>query len=160
MLKQCLLVLLVTSVITIAVPFAAAQDNPPPPPSDQQGPPSHENGGWHHGPPPDPAQRTKDLTKQLNLTADQQTKAQSIFESEHSKMDSIRQDDSLSQDDRHAKMMEIHKGTDTQIRALLDPDQQKKWDEMQAKRGQWMQGRHQGPPDSGQQSPPPPPPQQ
>jgi hypothetical protein len=54
-------------------------------------------------------------------------------------------------------MMEIHKNTDGQIRGLLDAAQQKKWDEMQAKREQRMQNRRPGPPDtgSGQQNPPP-----
>jgi Spy/CpxP family protein refolding chaperone len=135
MLKQCLLVLLAVGLISIAAPFAAAQDSPP----------AQGNGGWHHGP-PDPAQRTQELTKKLNLTSDQQTKVQGIFQSEHSQMESLRQDSSLSQQDRHAKMMEIHKGTDAQVRALLDSTQQKKWDEMQAKREQWGQNRRQGPP--------------
>jgi hypothetical protein len=45
--------------------------------------------------------------------------------------------------------MEIHKSTDGQIRGLLDADQQKKWDEMQAKREQRMQNRNGGPPNGG-----------
>ena len=101
----------------------------------------------------DPAQRTAELTKKLNLTSDQQTKVQDIFQSEHSTMESVRQDNSLSQQDRRAKMMDTRKSTDTQVRALLDSTQQKKWDEMQAKRGQWMQKGH--PPDGGGQAPPP-----
>ena len=149
MLKQCLLVLLAVGLISIAAPFAAAQDSPP----NQQ--PSQGNGGWHHGS-PDPAQRTQELTKKLNLTSDQQTKVQGIFQSEHSQMESLRQDTSLSQQDRHAKMMEIHKGTDAQVRALLDSTQQKKWDEMQAKREQWGQNRRHGPPDAGDHQGPPP----
>ena len=82
---------------------------------------------------------------------------QDVFQSERSQMESLRQDDSLSQQDRRAKMMEIHKNSDAQIRAVLDSTQQKKWDEMQAKREQWMQNRRSGPPDagSGQQAPPP-----
>ena len=153
MLKQCLLVLVAAGLLSIAVPFAAAQDNPS---NDQQSSPSQDSGHRRHGP-PDPAQRTQELTKQLQLTSDQQTKVQDIFQSERSQMESLRQDTSLSQQDRHTKMMEMHKSTDTQIRALLDSDQQKKWDEMQAKRGQWMQNRRPGPPDagSGQQAPPP-----
>jgi hypothetical protein len=71
-------------------------------------------------------------------------------------MESLRQDSSLSQQDRHAKMMEIHKGTDAQVRALLDSTQQKKWDEMQAKREQWGQNRRHGPPDAGDHQGPPP----
>ena len=153
MLKKYLLVLVAAGAISIAAPFAAAQDNQS---NDQQAPPSQENGGRHHGP-PDPAQRTAELTKQLNLTSDQQAKVLSVLQSERSQMESLHQDTSLSQQDRRTKMMDIRKTTDSQIRALLDANQQKKWDEMQAKREQWMQNRHSGPPDSnsGQQAPPP-----
>jgi protein CpxP len=153
MLKQSLLILVVAGVISIAGPFATAQDNSS---NDQQSAPAQDNGGRHHGP-PDPARRTAELTKKLNLTSDQQPKVQSALESERSQMESLHQDSSLSQQDRRAKMMEIHKGTDAQIRGVLDSNQQKKWDEMQAKREQWMQNRRGGSPDagSGQQSPPP-----
>ena len=153
MLKQYLLVLLAAGVILISAPFVAAQDSSS---NDQQSPPAHEGGRGHHGM-PDPAQRTQELTKQLNLTSDQQTKVQGILTSEHSQMQSLRQDTSQSQQDRRSKMMDIHKTSDTQIRALLDSTQQKKWDEMQAKREQWMQGGHHGPPSAGtdQQGAPP-----
>jgi len=42
-------------------------------------------------------------------------------------MESLHQDTSLSQQDRHAKMVDIRKATDSQIRELLDSNQQKKW---------------------------------
>jgi periplasmic protein CpxP/Spy len=151
MLKQCLLVLLAAGLISIAVPFAATQSSGQSsndsPPNNQQSPPSQDNGRWHHGP-PDPAQHTQELTKKLNLTSDQQTKVQDILQSEHSQMESLRQDTSTSQQDRHTKMMDIHQSSDTQIRALLDSTQQKKWDEMQAKREQWGQNRRHGSPDA------------
>ena len=150
MLKQCLLILLAIGLVAAAVPFAAAQSSNDSAPGNQ--PPAQANGGWHHGP-PDPAERTRELTKHLNLTPDQQTKVQDILQSEHSQMETLHQDSSLSQQDRHAKMMDIRKTSDTQIRALLDSTQQKKWDEMQAKREQWGHnghhgegGDHQGPP--------------
>jgi protein CpxP len=157
MLKKCFLALLAAGVISIAVPFASAQDSQsaPPPQSDQQAPPSGPGGGMRHGP-MDPAQHAQMLSKKLNLTADQQTKVQSIFETEHSQMESLHQDTSLSQEDRHSKMMDIHKSTDAQVRTILNPTQQKKWDEMQAKRGQWGEGHHRGAPDSGDQQAPPP----
>ena len=142
MLKKSLLVLLAASLVSIAAPFAVAQS------SDNQQP-AQGNGGWHHGS-PDPAQRTQELTRKLKLTADQQTKVQEILQSEHSQMETLHQDTSLSQQDRHTKMMDIHKTGDAQIRALLDSNQQKKWDEMQAKREQWGQGHHHG----DQQAPP------
>ena len=147
MLKQSLLILAAAGLISIAAPFAGAQDA-----NSQQSAPMQENGGHHHGP-PDPAKRTAELTKQLNLTSDQQPKVLDALQSEHSQMESLHQDSSLSREDRHAKMMDIRKSTDDQIRGLLDPTQQKKWDEMQAKHEQWMQNRHGGAPE-GQSTPP------
>jgi Spy/CpxP family protein refolding chaperone len=155
MLKQWLLLLLAAGLISLASSYATAQDSSS---NDQQSPPSHGNGPGRHGGPPDPAQRTQELTKKLNLTSDQQTKVQDILTSERSQMESLRQDTSQSQQGRRAKMMDIHKSSDTQIRALLDSTQQKKWDDLQAKRGQWMQNRGGGGPPSGapdQQGPPP-----
>ncbi len=151
MLKQCLLILLAVGLISIA---ATAQDSPA---NGQQSPPTNDNGHYRHGGPPDPAQRTQELTKQLKLSSDQQTKVQDILTSERSQMESQRQDSSSSQQDRRAKMMDIHKTSNAQIRALLDSDQQKKFDEMQAKREQWMQNRHGGRPDAGSDQPGPPP---
>ncbi len=128
MLKQCLLVLLAASLISIGAPFAAAQSS---------------NGGRHHAW-PDPAERTQELTKKLKLNSDQQTKVLDILQSEHSQMESLHQDSSLSEQDRHAKMRDIRKSSDTQIRALLDSGQQKKWDEMQAKHEEWGHNHHPG----------------
>jgi protein CpxP len=142
--------ILAAGLITIAASFAAAQDNSS---NTQPAPPAEDHGGRHHGP-PDPNQRTAELTKHLKLTSDQQTKVHDALQAEHSQMESLHQDSSLSQEDRHAKMMDIRKSTDDQIRGLLDSTQQKKWDEMQANRDH---GRGGPPPDSGpgQQSPPP-----
>jgi len=81
---------------------------------------------------------------------------QEILQSEHSQMESLHQDTSLSQQDRRTKMMDIQKSTHAQIRALLDPTQQKKWDEMLANREQWGQGHRHGAPTGGDQAPPPP----
>ena len=97
MFKHCLLVLIAAAFLSAAVPFVAAQDGPPPP--DQMGQPggdqpAMQNGGHHHGP-PDPAERVKHLTKQLNLTSDQQAKVLSILQNEKSQMDAMHQDLSL-----------------------------------------------------------------
>src|SRR3984885_13663873 len=138
MIKQSLLILATAGLISIA-PFATAQDNPS---NNQPSAPAQEHGRWHGH--EDPAQRTAELTKKLKLTSDQQTKVQDALQSEHSQMESLHQDSSLSQQDRRTKMMEIHKSTDGQIRGLLDADQQKKWDEMKAKREQRMQNREGG----------------
>ena len=148
MFKQSLLVLVAAGAIAIAAPFAAAQDSPSQN-SDPQAP--AQNNVHRHG--MDPDQRTQELTKKLQLSSDQQAKVKDALVSEHSQMESLHQDSSLSQDDRHAKMMDIRKSTDTQIRGVLDSNQQKKWDEIEAQRGQWGQHHGQGgAPD--QQAPP------
>src|SRR5271170_7366704 len=100
MLKKYLLVLVAAGLISIGPSFAAAQDSSS---NNQQSPPSQDNGGRRHGP-PDPARRTAELTKQLNLTSDQQAKVKDALESERSQMESLHQDSSLSQQDRHAKI--------------------------------------------------------
>ncbi|MFZ0798701.1 MAG: hypothetical protein WCA13_01730 [Terriglobales bacterium] len=157
MLRKHLLVVLAASFILMAASSAVAQSSGQSsndsPSNNQQSP--ADKGSWHHGA-PDPAQRAAELTKKLNLTADQQTKVQDILQSEHSQIETLRQDSSMSQQDRRAKMMDIHKTTDTQIRALLDSTQQKKWDQMQAKREQWGHKGHQGSPEGGEQQAPPP----
>jgi|HubBroStandDraft_4_1064222.scaffolds.fasta_scaffold201525_2 protein CpxP len=137
MFKHCLLALMLTGLVYTAASTAVAQDDSS---NAQQtapagAPPDH---GRRHF---DPEKRTEMLAKQLKLTSDQQPKVLDILKSEQSQMGSLRSDSSVSQEDRRSKMMEIHKSSDDQIRGLLDSDQQKKWDAMQSKRGQW-QGRH------------------
>jgi Spy/CpxP family protein refolding chaperone len=163
MFKQRFLVHAAAGLISVATTFATAQDAQSPPPSnsnsnEQQSSMGGGNSRWHHGP-PDPAERTQELTKKLKLTSDQQTKVQEVLQSERSQMENLRQDGSVSQPDRRAKMMDIHQGSNTQIRALLDSSQQKKWDEMQARREQWMQNRRGGMSEGGSE-PQGPPPQQ
>lgn len=155
MLKKSFLALLAASLMSLAVSFAAAQDSQSAPPpaanSNQSMPPGM---AMHRGGPPDPAQHAQMLAKHLKLSADQQTKVQTIFETERSQMETLRSDTTLSQQDRRSKMMEMRKSTDTQIRAVLDSNQQKQWDEMQAKHEQ-REGRH-GAPEGGEQQAPPP----
>ena len=82
------------------------------------------------------------LAKRLNLSSDQQGKVQDILQTEKSDMQKLRADSSVAPADRHAKMMDIHKSSSDQIRALLKPDQQKKWDEIQARQEARMEHRH------------------
>jgi protein CpxP len=148
MLKHSLLVLMLAGVIT-AVPAAIAQDSGSGDQQSQAGGAPQEHGRGHF----DPAKRTEMLTKELNLTSDQQPKVLDILKSEQSQMQGVRSDSSLSQEDRRSKMMQIHKTSDDQIRTLLDAGQQKKFDAIQSKHEQWR-GHHQnggGAPDSSQQ---------
>jgi protein CpxP len=151
MFKHCLLtVVLAGGLMCAVVPSAVAQDAGS---NDQQPAPAGappERGPGHGR--FDPSRRSEMLTKQLNLNSDQQTKVQDILKSEQSQMEKIHADSSLSQEERRSKMMDIHKSFNDQIRTLLDAGQQKKWDEMQSRREQWMKGHHPGgAPDSSEQ---------
>jgi|SRR5579884_1895077 len=145
MFKGFLLALTVAGLL-YAMPCTFAQDTGQNTGStDQQSaPPGATQGRGHGGRHFDPSRRAERMAKHLNLNADQKAKVQDILTSEQSQMEKVRGDSSLSQQDRRAKMMEIHKTSNEQIRALLNSDQQQKWDEMQKRREQRMKQRRRG----------------
>jgi Spy/CpxP family protein refolding chaperone len=83
--------------------------------------------GGHHG---DMLAR---LTKALDLTSDQQDKIKPILESAHTQMQSVHQDTSLAPEDKRSKMKDIRDTMNSQINAVLTPDQQTKFAAMQAR---------------------------
>ena len=135
MFKHSLIVITAAALLYIASPRAVAQQAGS---SDQQ-PATSEHAHAHQM---DPAKRAATLAKQLNLNSDQQAKVEDVLKSEKSQLEGLHSDTSLSKEDRRSKMMDIHKSSSDQIRGLLDPDQQKKWDEMQSKQQERMQEHH------------------
>lgn len=97
-------------------------------------------GQWGQGQPPSVDQRLQRMTQSLELTGDQQEKIKPILESENSQMQELRSSSSLSQEDRMAKMKQIHEGTASQINSILTPDQQKKFAEMSSRMGRGRGG--------------------
>jgi Spy/CpxP family protein refolding chaperone len=94
------------------------------------------------------------LTTKLNLTPDQVTQVKAIDEDTWKQSKALREDTSIAGPDKRAKMMDLHKAATDKIRALLTPDQQTKFDALQA------QMRERRANHSGEDGPPPPPPQQ
>ncbi len=94
----------------------------------------------------DPDARLQRMSKQLNLTEEQKAKIKPILENETKQIDTLRQDTSTAQQDRRAKFQEIHQSTMSEIRPILNADQQKKLDNMikqqqeRRSRGGWGQG--------------------
>jgi Spy/CpxP family protein refolding chaperone len=70
------------------------------------------------------------VATELNLTADQKTQVQGIMKDQMSQGRSIRQDSSLSEDQKEAKLKELHESTHSKINAVLTSDQQKKFADM------------------------------
>jgi protein CpxP len=127
---------------------AFAQDNPPPPQDQNQaGPPQGGRGGMRM----DPNRQLERLTRELNLTSDQQAKIKPLLLERQQKMQALMQDQSGAPEDRRTQMRTISEGTNNSIKALLTDDQKQKFEAMQANM------RRNGP-GGGPGGPPPPPP--
>jgi periplasmic protein CpxP/Spy len=109
-----------------------------------------EGMGGGHGQPMSADQRLQMMTKQLNLTTDQQEKIKPLLESQNQQMQALHQDTSLSQEDRMSKMRQIRQSTNDQIKSVLNADQQQKFEEMNSRHGHGPGG-----PPPGQSAPPP-----
>jgi Spy/CpxP family protein refolding chaperone len=117
----------------------------------QMGPMGGPQGGGQMGRGPMSAdQRLQMLTRQLNLTPDQQAKIKPILESESQQMQGLHQDSSLSSEDRMSKMKQIRQSANDQINSNLNSDQQQKFQEMMSHQG------HGGPHGTPPASTPPP----
>lgn len=139
--QQLVFVALCTAALS-ALPVMA-QDTTTPPPAGQ---------GHMHGDPAEREQKKLDfMTKKLSLTPDQVTQVKAIDDDEHTQAMALRNDTSVAQTDKRAKMMDIHKASSDKIRAVLNDDQKTKYDAMQAKAQERWQNR--------EGSAPPPPPQ-
>ena len=86
-----------------------------------------------------PDERLQMLTKQLNLTDDEQAKIKPVLVDEQKKMEDLRSDSTLSRQDRFQKMRDIREDSSKQIRSNLDENQQKKFDDMQKEQQKRMQ---------------------
>lgn len=101
-----------------------------------------------------PEQRLDRLSQQLNLSAEQKEKIKPILENQANQMKSLREDTSTSREDRRAKFMELQQKTHDDINAVLNKDQQKKFEEMRSRMMQRRGGRG-GPGGERPQGPPP-----
>jgi len=70
------------------------------------------------------------LTKKLNLTADQVKQVTDIVKSHDEALKALRDDTSLSNQDRRTKSQAIFKEIQTQVRTKLTADQQAIFDKM------------------------------
>jgi len=117
-----------------SVGVALAQDPPPPPPNSSQdqnqaSPPPDSGGG--RGMRMDPNRQLERMTRELNLTSDQQEKIKPLLLDRQQKMQALFQDQSVSQEDRRAQMRTIMEGSNNSIKAILTDDQKQKFEAMQ-----------------------------
>jgi Spy/CpxP family protein refolding chaperone len=126
----------------------------------QEGGPGGGQGRGGPRGPMSPDDQLKRMTKDFNLTADQQSKIKPILVDEQKKMEDLRNDSTLDRQAMRGKMMQIRKDTNEQVRAQLDDKQKEKFDKQEHQREDRM-GNRRGPGgpdgnDSGGNPPPPP----
>ncbi len=106
-----------------------------------------------------PAERVEQMKTSLGLSDDQAQKITAVFEAQRPAMDALRNDQSLSQDQRREKMEAMRQTMDQQLSAILTPEQKTKWDEERAKMrerfGNRQGGGRRGGGQNAPQSPPP-----
>jgi protein CpxP len=134
---SCLLALVLgLSPFSLLAQDAAPAGSPPPADSPAPAAPRRANAAAQ-------IQRMKD---KLNLTDDQVKQITQILQDMRTQGQALRQDTSLSDDDRRTKMQAMAKDVHDKVRALLTADQQKIFDTMPPMTG------------AGRRPPPPPPP--
>src|ERR1700682_3488986 len=102
-----------------------------------------QGGGGRRGP-MSPDDQLKRMTKDFNLTADQQAKIKPILVDEQKKMEDLRNNSSPDRQAMHGKMMQIRKDANEQVRAQLDDKQKEKFDKQEQQREDRM-GNRRGP---------------
>jgi periplasmic protein CpxP/Spy len=127
--------LMLSAVLLLGISLVAQQAEPGSGPGGPMG--GHKMGRHQSG--PQPERRLARLTQMLNLSQEQQDKLKPILQDEAKQMRAVHDDTSLTPEQRHSKMRELHQGTTTQINGILTPEQQTKWNEMREK----MKERHQ-----------------
>jgi protein CpxP len=145
--KSLITAMLVLALLGLGTAYAQDDDKATPPPQGQQaGEGQHEGMGRHRGGRGMPTldDQMKHLTKQLSLTADQQAKLRPILEDQRAQMEKLHGDSSLSREDRFSKMQELRQSSDSQIKSVLNEDQQKNFDkireEQRGRMGKWHKG--------------------
>jgi protein CpxP len=135
--------LLATGLTLGSAAAFAQQDSPAPDASAQPGP------GHMGRQQMTPDEQLARMTKRYDLSADQQTQIKPILADTQQQMMGLRQDSSLSRDDKMAKMKSIREGANTKIQAILNDSQKQKFAEDQQKMQERMMQRGGGAPAGG-----------
>ena len=127
LMRSRLFTLALGGALTLGVTGATLAQEPAAPPPDQtQGGPGA--GGPRHM---DPNRQLEHMTKELDLTADQQSQIKPVLMDRQQKMQALFQDQSMSQEDRRAKARSIVEDSNSKIESVLNDQQKQKFAAMQ-----------------------------
>jgi periplasmic protein CpxP/Spy len=139
--------LLATGLTFCSAAAFAQQDNATPAPEASAPQQGGGHGQWGGRQTPD--EQVARMTKRYNLSADQQAQIKPILANQQQQMQALRQDSSLSREDRMAKAKSIREDSSSKIQALLNDSQKQKFAQDQARRQERMQGNGGGAPAGG-----------
>ena len=111
--------------------------------------PASAPGKKRQGPGGTPAGQRDMWIKEVGASEEQAGKIRDVLKSQGDKVREIRTNESLSQEDRRAKMKELRDGMTAQIKGILTPDQFDKYQKLQEQRRQQGRG-----PKPGEPKPP------
>jgi protein CpxP len=129
------------SILTILMLLAAGLTFAQPS-QESQTPTPDKHPGMHHEESAD--QHLQMLSEKLNLTDDQKAKLRPILQDQMLQMKAVREDSSLSQEQKRAKMKSIHESSHDQINAVLTPEQQAKFEQMRKEQMEKHKGMKEG----------------
>lgn len=89
---------------------------------------------------PNIKQRVERLSTELNLTADQKTKLTALFEKELKEGRELREDTSVSKEERREKWKALRQAQDKELKTILTSEQLEKYKEMREKMRERRQG--------------------
>ena len=115
---------------------AFAQQSAPAPDAAGNTPPAASNQHMHKF---DAQTQLQHLTKQLQLTSDQQAKIGPMLQQRDQQLQALRGDSSLKGADRRAKAQSIMQDSESQIGGVLTQEQNDKWKAMREKAMERMQ---------------------
>jgi Spy/CpxP family protein refolding chaperone len=112
------------------------------PSQESQAPTPNKHAGMQRGESAD--QHLQMLSEKLNLTDEQKAKLKPILQDQMQQMKAVREDSSLSEEQKRAKMKPIHESLHDQINAVLTPEQQAKFKQMRQEQMQKHKGMEEG----------------
>ena len=77
-------------------------------------------------------QRVDRISTQLDLSSDQKTKVTAALEAEGKQMRELRNDSSLSRDERREKVRALREDTNKKFKDILSSDQYEKWQKLRS----------------------------
>jgi len=130
-------ILTILALLGVSLTFAK-------PSQESQAPAPDKHAGMQHEESAD--QHLQMLSEKLSLSDDQKAKLKPVLQDQMQQMKAVREDSSLSEEQKRTKMKSIHESLHDQINAVLTPEQQAKFKQMKQEHMQKHNGMEEGKP--------------